>query len=151
MNMNDVLKGRKKARKRVGRGPGTGHGKTSGKGHGGQKSRSGASIHGLFEGGQMPLFRRVPKRGFSNARFTKSYVAVNLYRLSIFNDGDTVSEESLKEKGVISGNDTKVKILGKGEVTAKLKIDVAAVSKTAREKIEAQGGEIVEKTVKKAE
>ena len=144
MNVNDVLRGSHKKRKRVGRGPGSGTGKTSGRGENGQKSRSGASVHPLFEGGRMPLYRRIPKRGFSNSPFKKIYTPVNLDRLGGFKKGDTVSEETLKEQGIISGKNTCVKILGKGDVSAALTFDVSAVSKTAREKIIAQGGEIVE-------
>jgi large subunit ribosomal protein L15 len=144
MNINDVLKSKHKARKRIGRGPGSGQGKTAGKGHKGQKARSGASIPLTFEGGQMPLYRRIPKRGFTNAPFKTVYTPVNLYRLNGFKKGDTVSEETLREKGIISGKNVKVKILGKGDLEVALKIDVPAVSEKAREKIVAQGGEIVE-------
>jgi large subunit ribosomal protein L15 len=99
----------------------------------------------MFEGGQMPLYRRIPKRGFTNAPFKTVYTPVNLYRLDCFKKGETVSEESLKEKGVISGKRNAVKILGKGDIGVALKVDVAAVSEKAKEKILAQGGEIVER------
>jgi len=144
MAMNDILKGKKKQRKRLGRGPGSGTGKTAGKGHKGQRARSGSSMPVLFEGGQMPLYRRIPKRGFSNAPFKTVYTPVNLCMLGCFKDGDTVSLETLKEKGLVKGKKAKVKILGKGDVEARLKVDVSAVSKTAREKIIAKGGEVVE-------
>ena len=143
MNVNEVLRGKNKCRKRVGRGPGSGTGKTSGRGENGQKSRSGSSMHPLFEGGQMPLYRRIPKRGFTNGPFKTTYTAVNLYRLADFKDGDVVSEATLKQRGLISGKHCMVKILGKGEIEAKLKVQVAAISKSAAEKILAKGGEIV--------
>lgn len=144
MNLNDVLQGRKKNRRRVGRGIGSGTGKTCGRGHKGQKSRSGSSRSSLFEGGQMPLFRRIPKRGFTNCPFKKQYTPVNLYRLSCFSDGEAVSEETLKERGIISGKYNAVKLLGKGDIDVKLKVDVSAISSNAKEKILAKGGEVVE-------
>jgi len=145
MNIHDVLRGGHRKRKRLGRGPGSGTGKTCGKGQKGQKSRSGVSIHPLFEGGRMPLYRRIPKRGFSNAPFKREYTPINLYRLKDFKEGETVSEQTLHERGIISGTDTRVKLLGKGDVSTALKVDVSAVSETARDKICAQGGKIVER------
>ena len=145
MNINDVLKGAHKKRKRLGRGPGSGTGKTCGKGMKGQKSRSGVSIHPLFEGGRMPLYRRIPKRGISNEPFKREYTPVNLYRLKGFEKGETVSEETLRERGIVAPSAPPVKILGKGEVETALTVDVAAVSAAAREKILAQGGEIKER------
>ncbi len=123
---------------RRGRGHGSGNGKTAGKGHKGQKARSGAPRIG-FEGGQMPLYRRIPKRGFKN-RNTKEIVAINVSALEKFENGDTVTVESLLEKGVISNPRDGVKILGNGELTKKLTVQVNAFSASAKEKIEALGG-----------
>ena len=120
---------------RRGRGHGSGNGKTAGKGHKGQKARSGAPRPG-FEGGQMPLYRRIPKRGFTNIN-SKEIVAINLDKLEKFNDGDVVT---LKEKGIINNSRDGVKILGNGELTKKLTVQVNAFSKSAAEKIEALGG-----------
>ena len=125
---------------RRGRGHGSGNGKTAGKGHKGQKARSGAPRIG-FEGGQMPLYRRIPKRGFKN-RNTLEIVAINVSRLEVFENGDTVDIESLLEKGVISNPKDGVKLLGNGEITKKLTVKVRAFSATAKEKIEAAGGSI---------
>ena len=126
-------------KKIVGRGIGSGVGKTSGRGHKGQKARSGGGVRPGFEGGQMPLYRRLPKRGFTNI-FAKKYVAVNVEVLDKFNDGDEVTAESLLEKGIISKTLDGVKILGRGEVTKKLTVKVAKVSESAKEKIEKAGG-----------
>ena len=124
---------------RRGRGHGSGNGKTAGKGHKGQKARSGAPRIG-FEGGQMPLYRRLPKRGFKN-RNSKEIVAINLSALDkAFNDGDDVSVEILIEKGVIKNPKDGVKILGNGELTKKLNVQANAFSATAAEKIQALGG-----------
>lgn len=123
---------------RRGRGPGSGNGKTAGKGHKGQKARSGAPRPG-FEGGQMPLYRRIPKRGFTNIN-SKEIVAINLDKLEKFNDGDVVTVTALKEKGIINNSRDGVKILGNGELTKKLTVQVNAFSKSAAEKIEALGG-----------
>ena len=123
---------------RRGRGHGSGNGKTAGKGHKGQKARSGAPRIG-FEGGQMPLYRRIPKRGFKN-RNTKDIVAINISSLEKFEDGSTVTVESLLESGVISNPRDGVKILGNGELTKKLTVQVNAFSASAKEKIEALGG-----------
>ena len=124
--------------KRIGRGHGSGHGKTAGKGHKGQKARSGAPRIG-FEGGQMPLYRRIPKRGFKN-RNTKEIVAINVSSLEKFDNGSTVTVESLVESGIISNPKDGVKILGNGELTKKLTVQVNAFSASAKEKIEALGG-----------
>lgn len=133
----------KKARKRIGRGNGSGTGKTSGKGHNGQKSRAGATIPFAFEGGQMPLIRRVPKRGFSNFDFKKNYVVLNLNRLeAAFNDGDAVTPEILLEKGIVKKLQDGIKILANGELTKKLNVTAHKVSKEAKAKIEAIGGEV---------
>jgi len=123
---------------RRGRGHGSGNGKTAGKGHKGQKARSGAPRVG-FEGGQMPLYRRIPKRGFT-CRNSKEIIGINLSALEIFENGDTVSVETLIENGIVRNPRDGVKILGNGELTKKLTIQVNAYSKTAVEKIEALGG-----------
>lgn len=123
---------------RRGRGHGSGNGKTAGKGHKGQKARSGAPRPG-FEGGQMPLYRRIPKRGFKN-RNTKEIVAINVSMLERFEDGATVDIQALKEAGVIKNPRDGVKILGNGELTKKLNVKVNAYSESAKEMIEALGG-----------
>ena len=124
---------------RVGRGHGSGNGKTSGRGHKGQKARSGGNVRPGFEGGQMPLYRRIPKRGFTN-RNTKDIVSINVDRLNIFEDGAEVTVAALLEKNVISKPRDGVKILGKGELTKKLNVKVNAFSAGAVEKIQAAGG-----------
>ena len=123
---------------RRGRGHGSGNGKTAGKGHKGQKARSGAPRPG-FEGGQMPLYRRLPKRGFTN-RNSKDIVAINICRLECFEDGATVTVDSLLEAGIIKKTLDGVKILGNGELTKKLTVQANAFSEKAKEKIEALGG-----------
>ena len=130
-----------KVRKRVGRGPGSGLGKTSGRGENGQKSRSGASIPAWFQGGQTPLYRRVPKRGFNNARFRTEYATINLSDLNkYFNDGEEVTPEILKEKGIIKQQLCGVKVLGNGELEKKLTIRANRFSSSAVTKIESAGG-----------
>ena len=130
-----------KVRKRVGRGPGSGLGKTSGRGENGQKSRSGASISAWFQGGQTPLYRRVPKRGFNNARFKTEYATINLSDLNkYFNDGEEVTPEILKEKGIIKQQLCGVKVLGNGELEKKLTIKANRFSSSAVTKIESAGG-----------
>lgn len=126
-------------KKIVGRGIGSGVGKTSGKGHKGQNARSGGGVRPGFEGGQMPLYRRLPKRGFTNI-FAKKYVAVNVEVLDRFNDGDVVTAEAMLEKGIISKTLDGVKLLGRGEVTKKVDVKVAKISASAKEKIEKAGG-----------
>ncbi len=123
---------------RRGRGHGSGNGKTAGKGHKGQKARSGAPRIG-FEGGQMPLYRRIPKRGFKN-RNTQEIVGINVSRLEVFDDGATVTIEALMEQGIIKNPKDGVKILGNGELTKKLTVQANAFSAAAKEKIEASGG-----------
>ena len=123
---------------RRGRGHGSGNGKTAGKGHKGQKARSGAPRIG-FEGGQMPLYRRIPKRGFTN-RNTKEIISINVSALERFEDGTVVTVEKLLEEGVISKAADGVKILGNGEISKKLTVQVNAFSETAKAKIEAAGG-----------
>ncbi len=125
--------------RRVGRGIGSGTGKTSGKGHKGQNARSGGGVRPGFEGGQMPIYRRLPKRGFTNI-FAKEYVAVNVSDLERFEDGTEVTAELLKESGVISKVKDGVKVLGRGELTKKLTVKVAKFSESAKEKIEKAGG-----------
>ena len=131
--------GSKFAAKRVGRGIGSGTGKTSGKGHKGQNARSGGGVRPGFEGGQMPLYRRLPKRGFKNI-FAKQYVTVNVEVLEKFEDGATVSADTLKEAGVISKKLDGVKILGRGELTKKLTVQMSGFTASAKEKIEKAGG-----------
>jgi large subunit ribosomal protein L15 len=128
--------------KRLGCGESSGHGKTSGKGHKGQKARSGGSIRLGFEGGQMPLIRRLPKRGFNNAAFHKTYAIVNLETLNQFKSGAEVNEKSLRELNLIRGHFEGIKILGDGELNHGLKIEADKVSASAREKIEKAGGTI---------
>lgn len=134
--------GSKHRTKRLGQGESSGKGKTSGKGHKGQKARSGGSIRLGFEGGQMPLIRRLPKRGFNNAAFKTKYAVVNLRDLNNFDDGSTVDEKSLLAAKLIRGNYDGVKILGTGEVTKKLSITADKISTSAREKIEKAGGSV---------
>ncbi len=145
MRLHD-LKPRPGARKRVKRlgcGESSGHGKTSGKGHKGQKARSGGSIRLGFEGGQMPIYRRTPKRGFNNAAFKTFFAPVNLGKLDIFKDGQEIGETVLRETGLVNGNWDGIKILATGEITKKLTVHAQAFSATAREKIEKAGGKAV--------
>jgi len=132
--------GKHKRRSRIGRGPGSGHGKTSGRGHKGQGSRSGAPGIMLKEGGQMPLYRRLPKRGFSNYDFETRYEVVNVSQLERFEEGTVVGVEQLSQAGLIKGRRAKVKILGDGELTKKLQVSAHRFSKTAEQKIVASGG-----------
>ena len=132
--------GSKHRSKRLGQGESSGHGKTSGRGGKGQTARSGSSIRIGFEGGQMPLIRRIPKRGFNNTRFAVTYVAVNVGELNKFDDGAKVDEAALRAVGLANGRATGVKILGEGELTKKLTVSVSAFSASAKTKIEARGG-----------
>ena len=125
--------------KRVGRGIGSGTGKTSGKGHKGQNARSGGGVRPGFEGGQMPLYRRLPKRGFNNI-FAKQYVTVNIEVLERFENGTEVTADTLKEAGIISKTLDGVKLLGRGELTKNLTVKVAGYTASAKEKIEKAGG-----------
>ncbi len=125
--------------KRIGRGHGSGHGKTAGKGHKGQKARSGGGVRAGFEGGQMPLQRRIPKRGFNNI-FATPYTTINVAALNRFEDGAVVDVEALKAAGIIKLAPNGVKILGNGKVEKKLTVQVAAYSESAKAKIEAAGG-----------
>ena len=151
--MSDILsrlappEGSRKKRKRVGRGTGSGLGKTSGRGQKGQKSRSGGGIARGFEGGQMPLQRRMPKRGFKNP-FRKEWVVVNLGALEDFEDGAVVDLEAMVGKGLVKKVVDGVKILGKGEISKKLTVRAHAISAGAREKLEKAGGSFEEITVK---
>lgn len=129
--------------KRLGCGESSGHGKTSGKGHKGQKARSGGSIRLGFEGGQMPLIRRLPKRGFNNAAFKTALAIVNLGDLQQFEDGTHVTEQLLRQKGLINGSFDGLKILGRGELTRKLTVEADKFSETARQGIEKAGGSAV--------
>ncbi len=141
MNLHELspAAGSKKAVKRIGRGAGSGNGKTAGKGHKGQKARAGRGMRPGFEGGQMPLQRRVPKRGFNNV-FRTEYNVVNLSALNQFEDGATVDIQALMDKGLVKGLKDGVKVLGNGELTRKLTVSANAFSKSAKEKIEAAGG-----------
>ena len=130
-----------KNRFRKGRGAGSGNGKTAGKGHKGQNARSGGGVRPGFEGGQLPLYRKLPKRGFKNVRFGKQYTVVNVESFNKFNDGDVVDSALLLAKGII-GDLAKdgLKVLGEGELTKKLTVKAAVFSATAKEKIESVGG-----------
>lgn len=147
MKMNELKpnEGATQKRKRVGRGPGSGLGKTAGRGHKGQKSRSGYSRRYGFEGGQMPLVRRVPKRGFKNP-FSKEYVAVNLTMLAMFGDQDVIGAEDFIKKGIVKDIQDGIKILGNGEIDRAVTVKAHKFSKSAREKIEKAGGtcEVIE-------
>lgn len=133
--------GARRSRRRVGRGPGSGLGKTSGRGHKGQKSRSGNSRKRAFEGGQMPLVRRIPKRGFTNI-FRTEYRLVNVDRLNDFEAGSEVSPETLQEAGLLRKGKLGVKILGNGEVTVALNVKAHRFTRSAVEKIKAAGGSV---------
>ena len=132
--------GAKHRRKRLGQGESSGHGKTSGRGGKGQTARSGSSVRIGFEGGQMPLIRRIPKRGFNNAMHTVEYIPVNLAALNVFENGAKVDEAGLRSLGLANGRLVRIKILGSGELTKKLTIVAHAFSASARSKIEAKGG-----------
>ena len=125
--------------RRRGRGPGSGLGKTSGKGHKGQNARSGGGVRPGFEGGQIPLYRKLPKRGFHN-KFAKNYAIVNVSALNVFEDGATVNLAALMEKGIIRNAYDGLKVLGNGEIAKKLTVEASVFSATAKEKIEAAGG-----------
>ncbi|MCE4957850.1 50S ribosomal protein L15 [Macrococcoides caseolyticum] len=133
------VEGARKERNRVGRGMASGNGKTSGRGHKGQKARSGGGVRLGFEGGQLPLFRRLPKRGFTNIN-RKDYAIVNLDQLNRFEDGTEVTPALLIETGVVSNEKSGIKILGNGELTAKLTVKAHKFSASAKEAIEGKGG-----------
>lgn len=132
--------GKHTRRRRIGRGSGSGHGKTCGRGHKGAGSRAGSTAVSLSEGGQMPLFRRVPKRGFNNYKFANRCEIVNIWQLERFEDGAVVEPEQLSDAGLIAKKTSKVKILGKGNLTKKLQVTAHRFSKTAEQKIVASGG-----------
>lgn len=133
--------GTKTLPKRKGRGQGTGNGKTAGKGHKGQNARAGGGVRPGFEGGQMPLYRRLPKRGFNNI-FAKAYAEVNVSDLNVFENGTVVTEELLIEKGLVKKVFDGVAILGNGDISKKLTVKAARFTKTASEKIEKAGGKV---------
>ena len=141
MNLHELspAPGSTQVGKRKGRGPGTGNGKTAGRGHKGQKARSGGGVRVGFEGGQMPLSRRIPKRGFNNI-FAKPLEAINVSALDKFEDGAVVDAKALLEKGILSKCEYGVKILGNGQISKKLTVQASAFSASAKEKIEAAGG-----------
>lgn len=144
MNLNEINAagtGHKK-RKRAGRGRGGWRGKTCGTGHGGQRSRSGGHGKGLYEGGQMPLFRKLPRRGFNNANFATRYAVVNVAALEAFDDGATVDPAALLQRGIITKSLDGVKILGQGELSRQLTVKAHRFSKSAAEKIQAAGGSV---------
>ena len=134
--------GAKRAPARKGRGLGSGTGKTAGKGHKGQNARAGGGVRPGFEGGQMPLYRRIPKRGFNNKIFTKDYAEVNVSRLEIFENGTVVDGDLLKKSGILKKINDGVSVLGNGELTKKLTVQAARFTKTASAKIEAAGGKV---------
>ncbi len=127
------------AKKRVGHGPGSGLGKTSGRGQKGQKARSGGSINPVFEGGQLPLYRRLPKRGFSNYPFKKEYAVINLSDLNVFEDGTVVTPSLLKERGIVKKQLSGIKVLGEGQLEKKLTVQAHKFSKNAIDKINESG------------
>lgn len=134
--------GAKQKRKIVGRGPGSGLGKTSGKGHKGQNARSGGGVNPVFEGGQLPLYRRLPKRGFSNYEFKVRYATINVEDLNIFEEGTLVTPALLKEVGLVKKQLDGIKVLGNGTLTKKLTVQAHKFSKSAVEKIEESGSKI---------
>jgi len=146
MKLNELKynEGSKKDIKRLGRGSSSGTGKTSGRGENGQNSRSGGGVRVGFEGGQLPLYRRLPKRGFSNAMFKKTYAVINVSDLNMFEDGTEVTPELLFEMGIIKKQLSGIKVLGNGELTKKLTVRAHKFSNIAKEKIEAAGGKTEE-------
>lgn len=141
MKLNELRtpEGSRQERRRVGRGVGSGLGKTSGRGYKGQKARSGGSINPVFEGGQLPLYRRLPKRGFTNALFKTTYATINVEDLNVFEDGTVVTPALLKDKGIIKKGLDGLKVLGNGKLERKLTIQANKFSKTALEKIKESG------------
>ena len=147
MRLHDLkpTPGSKHRRRRLGRGESSGLGKTSGKGHKGQKARSGASIRPGFEGGQMPLARRLPKKGFNNDQFKTQYAIVNLVDIEVkFADGDEVNEQTLRAVGLVKGTFDGIKVLANGEVTKKLTLSVDKISAAAKAKVEKAGGSVTD-------
>jgi len=146
MNLADVRGAfvPRQERKRIGRGPGSGQGKTSTRGHKGQKARAGGGIRPGFEGGQMPLYRRLPKRGFSNARFAVRYSIVNVGQLeAAFDDGASVDAEAIRKAHLVNGKEGPIKILGGGDLKKRLTVAAECFSGSAKKKIEAAGGKTV--------
>lgn len=143
MKLNELSpsEGSTKARKRLGRGEGSGLGKTSGRGHKGFKSRSGGNVRPGFEGGQMPIHRRLPKRGFTNI-FKKQFAILNIKDLERFESGSVIDEALLVKEGLVNGKRDGIKILGQGDIKQSITIKSCAVSKSAKEKIEAAGGKV---------
>ncbi len=141
MKLNELQKniGATHAKKRVGRGPGSGLGKTSGRGQKGQKARSGGSINPVFEGGQLPLYRRIPKRGFTNAKFKTVYATINVEKLNVFEDGTVVTPALLKDTGLVKKQYDGIKVLGNGKLEKKLTIQANKFSASALEKIKEAG------------
>ena len=141
MKLNELQRniGATHAKKRIGRGPGSGLGKTGGRGQKGQKARSGASINPVFEGGQLPLYRRIPKRGFSNAKFKTRYAVINLKDLNGFEDGAVVTPALLKDAGIIKNQLDGIKVLGNGKLEKKITIQASKFSTSAMEKIKEAG------------
>ena len=141
MKLHELEKniGAKHSKKRVGHGPGSGLGKTSGRGQKGQKARSGGSINPVFEGGQLPLYRRLPKRGFSNYPFKKEYAVINLSDLNVFEDGTVVTPALLKERGIVKKQLSGIKVLGEGQLEKKLTVQAHKFSKSAIDKINESG------------
>ena len=141
MKLHELEKniGAKQSKKRVGRGPGSGLGKTSGKGQKGQKARSGGSINPVFEGGQLPLYRRIPKRGFKNAKFRTVYATINVEDLNVFEDGTVVTPALLKDTGLLKKQLDGVKVLGNGKLEKKITIQASKFSASALEKIKEAG------------
>ena len=129
---------------RKGRGPGSGNGKTAGKGHKGQNARSGGGVRPGFEGGQLPLYRKLPKRGFNNAKFAKVYAIVNVEALNVFEDGAVIDLDALLAKKIVRKANDGLKVLGNGELTKNVTVKATVFSATAKEKIEAAGGKIEE-------
>ncbi len=146
MRLHNIVpnKGERKARKRVGRGRGSGHGKTSGSGHNGQKSRSGGSIRIGFEGGQMPLYRKLPRRGFNNYNFRTEYSVVNLKSISQLDNSAVIDRDVLVKNGLVRANSKLIKILAFGDIDKPYKIKADKFSESAKEKINKFGGEAIE-------
>ncbi len=146
MKLNEMTSAGNQVAYRKGRGPGSGNGKTSGRGHKGQKARSGGGVRPGFEGGQMPLYRRLPKRGFNNKRFAPQYITINVSDLEKIEGVTEVTAQVLDEQGIISvpKNNDGIKILGRGELTKKLDVKVAKFTASAKEKIEKAGGTATE-------
>ncbi len=142
MKLNELTNLEKTNRKRIGRGPGSGTGKTAGKGHKGQNARSGGGVRPGFEGGQLPLYRRLSKRGFNNYNFRTVYAVVNVSDLERFDEGTVVTTELLKEVGLVNKELDGVKVLGNGELSKKLTVKANKFSETAKQKIENVGGTI---------